>query len=70
MWNVKKVRKGGLWIISGVTLAALFGVNLAQEQKWVNTIVVVAIVLLCIWLLAMPILDRIMRSKSPGNDVE
>lgn len=57
----RKIRKIGLWIIIGVTLLVLLGMNITGETHWTDTVALVALAVLAVWLLAMALWSRLSR---------
>jgi hypothetical protein len=59
MSNIKKIRQVGIWIIAGATLLTLLGLNVAQTYYYVDTVVIVALIVLILWLIAMAIISSL-----------
>jgi hypothetical protein len=57
MTRLKKIRQAGIWVIVGVTLLTLLGLNVSGAFKYVDTVAVVALVVLILWLIAMAIIS-------------
>lgn len=66
MDRIKMIRKIGLWVIAGLTLLALLVMNVLQRTGWVDTVVLVAIILMVVWMVAMGIAGSIV-SRRKGN---
>lgn len=59
MSNIKKIRQVGIWIIAGATLLTLLGLNVAQTYSYVDTVVIVALIVLILWLIVMAIISSL-----------
>lgn len=57
MTRLKKIRQAGIWVIVSVTLLTLLGLNVSGTFKYVDTVAVVALVVLILWLIAMAIIS-------------
>lgn len=57
MTRLKKIRQAGIWVIVGVTLLTLLGLNVSGAFEYVDTVAVVALVVLILWLIAMAIIS-------------
>lgn len=59
--EVKRIRKIGLWLIVGVALLALLGVNVAGKAYLAETVSLVALVVLIVWMVAMAVWSLLRR---------
>ena len=59
MVKTKKIRQVGIWVIAGVTLMTLLGLNVARAYTYVDTVVIVALIVLILWLIAMAIISSL-----------
>ena len=59
MSNIKKIRQTGIWVIAFITLMTLIGLNVAQSYSYVDTVVIVALIVLILWLIAMAIISSL-----------
>ncbi len=59
MTRTKKIRQIGIWVIAGVTLLTLLGLNVSRAYGYVNTVVTVALIVLILWLIAMAIISSL-----------
>lgn len=66
MDRIKMIRKIGLWVIAGLTLLALLVMNVLQRTGWVDTVVLIAIILMVVWMVAMGIAGSIVSHRK-GN---
>lgn len=57
MTRLKKIRQAGIWVIVGVTLLTLLGLNVSGAFKYVDTVAVVALIVLILWLIAMAVIS-------------
>lgn len=57
--TIKDVRKVGLWVIAGLTLASLLALNLSGNLQYVDIVLVVAIIALVIWPLAATFIGKL-----------
>lgn len=67
MNNIKEVRKVGLWVIAGATLATLAVLNVIQETAWLHQVVWVALGALVTWFGAMAVMQRMIFRKSQSG---
>ncbi len=61
---IKRVRKIGLWLIVGVTLATLLVLNVIQETSFLNVVVLIALAALVVWLAVIAIISCVVTRKS------
>ncbi len=61
---IKRVRKIGLWLIVGVTLATLLVLNVIQETSFLNVVVLIALAALVVWLAVTAIISCVVTRKS------
>lgn len=61
MTRLKKIRQAGIWVIVGVTLLTLLGLNVSGAFKYVDTVAVVALIVLILWLIAMAVISKLCR---------
>lgn len=59
MSNIKKIRQTGIWVIAFITLMMLIGLNVARAYSYVDTVVIVALIVLILWLIAMAIISSL-----------
>lgn len=59
--EVKRVRKIGLWLIIGVALIVLLGVNVMGKAYLVEIVSMVALIVLIAWIVAMSVWSRFRR---------
>ena len=57
MTRIRKIRQAGIWVIAGVTLLTLLGLNVTGAFKHVDTVVVAALIVLILWLIVMAIIS-------------
>lgn len=57
MTRLKKIRQAGIWVIVGVTLLTLLGLNVSGAFKYVDTVAIVALIVLILWLIVMAIIS-------------
>lgn len=57
MTRIRKIRQAGIWVIAGVTLLTLLGLNVTGAFKYVDTVVVAALIVLILWLIVMAIIS-------------
>ena len=67
MNNINKVRKMGLWVIAGGTLAALTVLNVIQETAWLNKVVWIAMGALALWFVATAVMRMMIFRKSKSR---
>lgn len=61
MTRLKKIRQAGIWVIVGVTLLTLLGLNVSGAFKYVDTVAIVALIVLILWLIVMAIISSLCR---------
>lgn len=61
MIRLKKIRQAGIWVIVGVTLLTLLGLNVSGAFKYVDTVAIVALIVLILWLIVMAIISSLCR---------
>ncbi len=61
---IKRVRKIGLWLIVGVTLATLLVLNVIQETSFLNVVVLIALAALVVWLVVTAVISCVVTRKS------
>lgn len=59
--EVKRVRKIGLWLIIGVVLIVLLGVNVMGKAYLAEIVSMIALIVLIAWIVAMSVWSRFRR---------
>ena len=67
MNNINKVRKMGLWMIAGGTLATLTVLNVIQETAWLNRVVWVALGAVALWFVVTAVMRMMISRKNKSR---